>query len=427
MRTLRLLVLLLAAVPLPSLAQRTVEISGANFRPLPLAYPAAMAQGASDAVARDLDDALLFDFTSAGIFQVLDRASFLSPASEGVELGSIKFANWSNVGAELLFKVQVAETGGGAVRADLRAYNVVAGTEQFKLSESGQSANVRRVAHVLADRVYEKLTGEPGPFRSRIAWVRKVGSNKDVYVADWDGKNAKRITAGGLNLLPALHPDGETVAFTSYMRGKPDLYAQRPGVAPKLLENRGQMATGVAYSPDGKHMAYSLATGESAQIVVALADGSSPKAVTNTPAYINSSPSWSPDGQRIAFVSNRAGSPQVYVMNWDGSGVRRLTFQGTYNQTPDWSPRGDLVVFTARDERNAFDIFTIHVETGKIARVTQGQGNNEEASFSPNGRLLLFTSNRTGARELWISTLDGEQQRKLPMEKGDFTTPDWGR
>jgi TolB protein len=426
MRTLRLL-LMLAAVPLPALAQRTVEISGANFRPLPLAYPAAMAQGAGVDVTRELDDTLQFDFAAAGIFQLLDRAGYLSAANEGVDVASINFANWSNVGAELLIKVQVAETGNGAVRADLRAYNVGSGTEQFKISEAGQAANVRRVAHVLADKVYEKLTGEPGPFRSRIAYVRKTGSNKDVFVADWDGKNPKRVTTGGLNLLPALHPDGETVAFTSYMRGRPDLFAQRPGVMPKLLENRGQMATGVAYSPDGKNIAYSLATGDSAQIYIALADGSEERAITNTPAFINSSPSWSPDGKRIAFVSNRAGSPQVYAMNWDGTQVRRLTFQGSYNQTPDWSPRGDLIVFTARDERNAFDIFTVHVDSGKISRVTQGQGSNEEACFSPNGRLLLFTSSRGGARELWVSTLDGEQQRKLLLERGDYTTPDWGR
>ncbi len=102
------------------------------------------------------------------------------------------------------------------------------------------------------------------------------------------------------------------------------------------------MATGIAWSPDGKRIAYALAEGESTQLYVANADGSAPKAITDTPYGINSSPAWSPDGKRIAFVSNRGGSPQIYVMNADGSNPRRLTFQGNYNQTPDWSPRGDL-------------------------------------------------------------------------------------
>ncbi|MBM4380385.1 MAG: PD40 domain-containing protein, partial [Deltaproteobacteria bacterium] len=261
----------------------------------------------------------------------------------------------------------------------------------------------------------------------RITYVRRVGANKDVYLADWDGNGARRVTQGGLNLLPTLFPGEEAVAFTSYMKGKPDLYAQRPGGAPRPLEQKGQMATGVAYSPDGRFIAYALAQGESAQVHVARADGSEARQVTNTPNYINSSPAWSPDGRQLAFVSNRAGSPQVYVMNADGSNVRRLTFQGTYNQTPDWSPRGDLVAFTARDERNAFDVFTVAVDSGKIERVTQGEGNNEEACFSPNGRLLLFTSTRRGARELWVSTLDGKRQAPLPMGKGEYTTPDWSR
>jgi TolB protein len=161
---------------------------------------------------------------------------------------------------------------------------------------------------------------------------------------------------------------------------------------------------------------------------VANADGSSAKRLTDTRFGINSSPSWSPDGKRLAFVSNRGGSPQVYVMNADGSGVRRLTFQGNYNQTPDWSPRGDLIAFTARDERNAFDLFTVNVENGKVTRLTQDQANNEEPTFSPNGRLVLFSSTRNGPSQLFVMTADGNNQVALPaQDKAALTTPDWGR
>ena len=141
---------------------------------------------------------------------------------------------------------------------------------------------------------------------------------------------------------------------------------------------------------------------------------------------MNTSPSWSPDGKRLTFVSNRGGSPQIYVMNADGSGVKRLTFQGNYNTTPAWSPRGDLIAFTARDERNAFDLFTVNVDSGKVVRLTQDSSNNEEPSFSPNGRLIMFTSTRTGTRHLHVMTFDGNNQVALPIEKGDYATPDWG-
>ncbi len=109
-------------------------------------------------------------------------------------------------------------------------------------------------------------------------------------------------------------------------------------------------------------------------------------------------------------------------MNADGSSVRRLTFQGNYNQTPDWSPRGDLIAFTARDERNAFDLFTVNVDTGKVTRLTQDQANNEEPSFSPNGRLIVFTSTRNGSPQLFVMTADGNNQ--VPLPDGEGRVPD---
>lgn len=370
-----------------------IEISGANFRPLPLALaqPQAQDDGAKK-VAAELDDALKYDLSACGLFQVLDRKSFLADPKEGVTASAINFSSWSNVGADALIKTQLSADS-ETVRADLRLFTVASGKEELKASEQSAPKDVRRLAHKLANAVYKFYTRETGPFETHLTWARKTSGGKDVYLSDWDGKNAIGVGIGGINTLPTLGPDG-IVAFTSFRSGKPDLYASRNGTAPKVLVSSGRMATGIAYSPDGKRIAYSLADGESAQIFVASPDGSGARQLTNTPFFINTSPSWSPDGKRIAFVSNRGGTPQVYVMSSDGNEAKRLTFQGNYNQTPDWSPRGDLIAFTARDERNAFDLFTIAVDSGKVARLTQDQGNNEEPSFSPNGRLILFSTLR---------------------------------
>jgi len=414
-------------LPLAALAQAPViQISGANFRPLPLAVPAPVTvdDGGKKASA-EFDETLMFDLRASGIFQVLDRAGFTADPKEGVTAGSINFSRWADVGAESLVKVQLGAEG-GTLRGELRLFNVGTSREDFKVSHATPTAETRQLAHFLADALYRHLTRESSPFLSRITFVRKSGQNRDVWVADWDGANARAVTSGGINLLPALGPNG-TVAFTSYRRGRPDLFIQPAGGEAKPLENSGQMATGISFSPDGKRIAYALAEGESTQLYVANADGSSPKRITETPYGINSSPAWSPDGKRLAFVSNRGGSPQIYVMNADGSSARRLTFQGNYNQTPDWSPRGDLIAFTARDERNAFDLFTVNADTGKITRLTQDQGNNEEPVFSPNGRLILFTSTRDGAPRLYVMTADGNNQLPLPMEKVSGLTPDWAQ
>jgi TolB protein len=416
-------------VPLAALAQAPViEISGANFRPLPLALAAPLVQGdTAKKPAQQVDEAFLYDLRASGIFNLLDRASFLADPKEGVTAGSINFARWADVGAESLVKYQVT-LAEGELRGEARVFNVGTGREELKVEQRASAEQPRQLAHQLADAIYRHYTREPSPFLSRITYVRRTGANRDVWVADWDGRNARSLTKGGINLLPALGPEGQ-VGFTSYLRGRPELYVQQPGGGADTLKTAaGEMPTGVAFSPDGKRLAYSLSEGESAQIWVANADGGGAKRLTDTRYGINTSPAWSPDGKRLAFVSNRGGSPQVYVMGADGSGVRRLTFQGNYNQTPDWSPRGDLIAFTARDERNAFDLFTVNVDTAKVTRLTQDQGSNEEPAFSPNGRLILFTSTRTGTPQLFVMTAEGNNPLPLPVEeKGSFLTPDWGR
>lgn len=424
----KVLVSLALLLPAVGMAQAPViEISGANFRPLPIAVTAPKTEDpAAKRAAAQFDQALLFDLGATGVFQVLDRKSFLADPHEGMNASDIHFDRWINVGADALVKVDLRSKG-DQLMGELRLFTVASGTRTFEKRISGPLNRPRRLAHAFADALYEKLTKEPGPFESQLAFVRKTAQGKDVWISDWDGRNAQALTRGGINLLPVLLPKGGGAAYTSYLSGRPEVYSQKLGGKPELLVRAGQMVTGIDYSPDGKRIAYAVGQGKGAQIWVARADGRHRRRLTHTPYFLNTSPCWSPDGKRIAFVSNRGGSPQIYIMDASGKHKRRLTFKGNYNQTPSWSPRGDLIAFTARDEHNDFDIFTVEVDSGKIVRLTQDQGNNEEPSFSPNGRLVVFSSTRTGHPRLFVTTLDGNHQVALPMDKGAFTTPDWGR
>lgn len=423
-RSLLLLALLLFSAP--AFAQEQVlQISGANFRPVPMAVAPPSASGA-EAAARSFDEALRFDLAVLGIFQMLDPKGFLADPGEGLEASAIRFSRWSDVGAEALVKTVVTQQG-ETLKVEARVYDVGSAKQVQRFVEEGHVNAPRRVAHSVADAIYTHYTREPGPFSTgRITYARQNGRNRSVWVADWDGTHAQVAASSGLDILPDLSVDG-TVAFTSYRSGNPSLWILPKGGKAQRIVNGNRTTTGAAWSPDGKRIAYAQAQGEGTQIFVANADGSGVQQLTDTAAFINTSPAWSPDGKRIAFVSNRMGNPQIFVMNADGSGVQRLTYQGKYNQTPAWSPRGDTIAFTARDERNAFDVFLVDVGTRKLTRLTQGQGNNEEPTFSPNGRLIMFTSTRAGRSQLWVSTLDGNTQHPLPMKAGVYLTPSWSR
>ena len=155
------------------------------------------------------------------------------------------------------------------------------------------------------------------------------------------------------------------------------------------------------------------------------ADGSDLMQITDMPDSIQTSPTWSPDCSQIAFVSSYSGKPQIYVIQADGTGMRRLTWVGNYNTTPDWSPKGDLIAFTARDERNVFDIFTINVKSGEVTRLTQDQGHNREPSWSPDGRYIVFESTRDGKQpRLYLMNADGRWQTRISATPG-LRTPTW--
>ncbi|MGI5865187.1 MAG: Tol-Pal system beta propeller repeat protein TolB, partial [Myxococcales bacterium] len=405
-----------------------LTLSGANFRPLPLAiaqplYPDA---AASRAAGKEIDETLAQDLTVSGLFELLNRKSFLADEKEGVLSADIKFARWQDVGAEGLIKVVVA--GSDPLTAEFHLYNTVLGKEELKKRYSGPASEARRLAHQFADDVFTFYTREPAVFGTQLAFVRKVGGSKQVFLADWDGRNARQLTSGAMNLLPSWTANGRSVAFTSYRTGSPaivvlDLATKQTTT---IFKRPSALVTGASFSRDGKKVVFSMSQDDgNSHLWIADADGENPRRLTDG-FGINSSPSFSPDGKQIAYVSNRSGNPQIYVIPASGGEPKRITFQGNYNQTPDWSPRGDLIAFTARDERNVFDIFTVDPVTLKITRLTQDQGNNEEPSFSPNGRLIAFTSTRTGRSHLYVMSADGNFQRQMSFGNEDAYTPAWG-
>jgi TolB protein len=392
----------------------TIRLSGAGVEMLKLAVP--RAEGDADS-ARTATDLLSKDMDITGLFQILDPASFPAQLqSEGLNLSS---ALWTQVGAQAVIKMKVS-----AGDLEGRLY-VVARGDAAVLSRSYRAGDVRDAVHEFANDVVQSFTGQRGIFGSRIAFGFTGHSEHEIGAVDADGGRMAVLTKMGADsLLPAYSPTGGEIAFTSYLRNNPDLWiVSAGGGRARRVSKEPGLNTGAAWSPNGHSLALTMSYEGNSEIYrINPEDGRIEARLTNNPA-IDSSPAFSPDGSQIAFVSNRQGSPQIFLMPASGGPAKRITFQGKYNQTPRWSPRTDksLIAFTGRDERGVFDVFILDVRTGKVDRVTQGKGSNLDPTWSPDGKLLAYTSSRGG---LYVN--NPETHHEALIWRGSASSPSWG-
>lgn len=432
---MRFLSLALLFFSLPAFAQDDDKVDGTVISTttviVPLAVPKAFNQGGSAdtiGVTEALSGTIQRDLQITGYFSFVKPAAFLvDPAKEGMRPD---YKAWFNANAQGVIKAGYTITG-KQVTVDLRLFSVDGGAQVPLQGFAGpktlplQTRQIRQHAHQFVNEVIRYYTKSPGFFGSRIVLVKRTGKGKSLYMISADGREETRLTSdSSINMLPSFR--GGKIFFTSFRGGGPHLYSLSGGSAKPFAAYKG-LNTGGVLSPAGNAVAATLSKDGNPEIYLLNPSTGKPiKRLTNSWG-IDTSASWSPDGSQIAFVSDRHGSPQIWVMSAGGGGARRLTFQGDYNTTPEWSPRGDKIVFTARDERNVFDIFTVRVADGVIERITQNQGNNEEPTWSPDGRHIAFTSTRNGSSQVYIATEDGRIQTQITRGKGGYTTPFWGK
>ncbi|HUO64515.1 MAG TPA: Tol-Pal system beta propeller repeat protein TolB [Terriglobales bacterium] len=282
----------------------------------------------------------------------------------------------------------------------------------------------RRAAHRVADEVVLLVSGEAGVADTKIAFASTRSGVKELYLMDYDGAGVAPVTANkSINMSPNWSPDSRSLAFTSYMNGYPFLYRvfpfeRRPV---QLLAGYAGINSSPAWSPDGRMVAMTLSKDGNPEIyLLTVATGAFRRLTTNV--SIDTEPTWSPTGRDIAFVSDRSGAAHVYVMDLDGANLRRLT-TGGFNTQPRWSPKGDTIVFTSRF--GSHDIWAISPDGSNLRRLTAGPGDNESASWAPNGRHLIFQSSRQGGSQLYTMLSDGSEQQALTGGPGQASSPAW--
>ena len=380
-------------------------------------------------VSEKVYEILANDLTLSGFFKVID-VQRLPPSlreKEGIPNVS-SLQEWIPAGGEILLAGETQMTSNGLdFKLTFHLFDLVEQKHIVGKQYEGPLQTLRYAVHRMADEVVLQITGEKGVHNTKIAYAMAQGAGKEIYIADFDGANAKQITQNqSINISPAWTPDGKRIAFTSYLKRNPDLYlVDVDGRNLQRFSRYPGLNASPSWSPDGKKIALMMGMEGKSEIYLIDTNGDNPKKLTK--GYGNeASPTWSPDGERIAFVSDRSGSPQIYTMARDGSNVRRLTFEGSYNTNPSWSPKGDRIAFCARIAGH-YDIFTIGVDGSGLRSLTTNSNNNESPCWSPDGRYIAFSSTRTGSSKIYIMNANGHNQRGLTPSKGGESSPAWSR
>jgi TolB protein len=385
-------------------------ILGADFR-------------SDDLVAlHDMVDIIRHDIDFYADFQIVTADSFYLKM---YEIKEVDLLAWERLGAQFVIRLE-AEPAGGSVRVNWKILKTIGGDEFSKGTETGTLSSWRELAHDVSNALAKALTGDRGIFRTQICYIRKIGKGaKEIFVADYDGANERQVThTGSINVSPCWTPDGKEIYFTSFKNGDPQLYRVdvASGKIAKIGNYAGLMAA-PAVSPDGTKIAIVMFIAGNSEIYILDTSGRIILRLTNNTS-IDTSPTWGPGGKQIAFASDRSGAPQIFICDVDGNNTHRLTYQGDYNDSPIWSARGDRITFVSRTETGRFDLASIDTSGAKYRVMTQ-IGMNENPHFSPDGKHLIFASDRLRTGDIYTATVTGGKQRRL-TRTGDCSNPAWG-
>ena len=315
---------------------------------------------------------------------------------------------------------------------------------EFHLAQSGAGSEVlakrytsdveeyKTLAHSIAYEIVFTITGKKGIFLTKIVFSCDRTAKKEIYTMNFDGSDARQITKiRSISMGAAWSPDGNRIAFSVFNRHSDNTknidlfeYSFKTG-AMKLLSNRKGINSGVSYHPNGTQAALTLSYSGNPEIYLLDLASRSTTQLTHSVGF-DVDPSFSPDGTKLAFVSSRAGKPMVYTLNMSNpTDVKRITYAGQYNATPSWAPDGKKILFAGWVDKH-FDIFTVTADGSKIDRFTKDEGNNEDPSFSPNGNMITFSSNRGGKEKaIYLMNADGTNVRRLTFGLGNCSGSKW--
>ena len=403
----------------------TIEITQGVDGGLPVAIVPFGGAGKEQRPPQDVAAVIEADLARSGRFTPLDKKDFVS---RPVEDKQVVFKDWRIVKAEALVIGGVKLVAQGRWQVEFRLYDIYKEKQLAGYSYVVAGDRLRAAAHQISDIIYEKLTGEPGVFSTRVAYVTRERDGKrfsyKLQIADSDGYNPVTVLSSAEPLMsPAWSPDGTRLAYVSFEQRRPILYMQNVvhGARTRIAEFNG-INSAPAWSPDGTRLALTLSRDGNPEIYVMRLSDNSLTRLTNDPS-IDTEPTWSPDGKEIAFTSDRGGKPQIYRMRADGSHVERVTFEGEYNARASYSADGTMLTLVS-GAQGRYHAALLHLQSS-VLQVLTDTPLDESPSFAPNGRMILYATEHGGRGVLASVSSDGRVRQLLKLQEGDVREPAW--
>lgn len=380
-----------------------------------------------DDLSEDVAAIIADNLRRSGRFAPLDRDEL--PAVDGIDQAP-DFGRWEELGADNMVVGEIRSRD-DRLEIRFRVFNVYRGEQILGYSLPTRPDRLRRAAHQISDMIYEQLTGEPGAFNTRLAYVQTEtrsggGKRYHLVVSDSDGHDPRRIMSSPMPVMsPAWSPDGDRLAYVSFENRRSEIFIQNLDTGERRsVSSRDGVNGAPAFSPDGRRLAMALSAGSGGPDIHVLdLDSGDMTRVTRSRA-IDTEPAWFPDGDRLAFTSDRGGAPQVYAVGTEGGRVDRLTYDGRYNARPILSPDGKRLGMIHQGANGEYRIAVRSLDRRNLTVLGEGPY-DESPSFAPNGAMIIYAAREGNRSHLATVSTDGRVRQTLGRRNVDVRDPAW--
>ncbi len=399
-----------------------ITVSGGREDAIPIAVVPFGWTGGGEEPLYNIGQIIAADLQRSGRFRPLPENDLVARPTRGQQ---INFSDWRRLGVNYLV-VGMVRPGPGGYEVRFELFDGVKQT--VTLQSRCSHKTLRSKAHQIADIIYEKLTGQPGAFNTKVAYITEEvrGDRREIalQIADADGYEPHTIVASSEPLMsPAWSPDGRKIAYVSFERGQPSIYVQDLATGQRIKVASYPGINGApAWSPNGRYLSMTLSKDGNPDIYIYELGSGSLRQLTHHYA-IDTESAWSPDGQSLVFTSDRGGKQQVYMTSMNGGEPRRITYKGDSNARASFAPDGKALVVETQTGRG-YAIGVVNLANGDLQVLTDG-AYDESPSFAPNGSMIIYATKANGKGELAAVSADGRYKQRLLLKSGEVREPDW--